>query len=69
MLVWRQRGPLGSLGGLGLDPDPGPGTKGSYLWDRGILMGQRDPIYGTMGFLLDKGILMGAQKTQQVHKY
>ena len=25
----------------------------------GILMGQRDPIYGTKGSLRDKGILMG----------
>ena len=26
------------------------GTKGSYLWDKGILMGQRDP-YRTKGIL------------------
>ena len=44
------------------------GTKGSYLWDKGILMGQRDPIYGTLGILMPgqrdpiygtKGILKG----------
>ena len=44
------------------------GTKGSYLWDKGILKGLRDP-YGTKGILFmgqkgslwDKGILFMGQ--------
>merc|ERR1712110_773804 len=49
-ILMGQRDAYGTKGILMGQRDPIYGTKGSYLWDKGILfMRQRDPIYGTKG--------------------